>query len=47
MDAERSLNRGRMILKTAFPNDRLLTLLVTHLEYGIDQRRSRFSDQTQ
>jgi hypothetical protein len=47
MEAERSLNRGRMILKTAFPNDRLLTLLVTHLEYGIDQRRSRFSDQTQ
>lgn len=41
MEAERALNRGRLILKTAFPNDRLLTLLVTHLEYGIDQRRTR------
>lgn len=37
--AERALNRGRLCLKTAFPNDRLLTLLVTHLEYGISQTR--------
>lgn len=47
MEAERALGRGRMILKTAFPNDRLLTLLVTHLEYGIDQRRTGNRDQTQ
>ena len=39
-EAERALNRGRVILKTVFPNDRLLTLLVTHLEYGISQRRA-------
>ncbi len=45
VDAERALNRGRMILKTAFPNDRLLTLLVTHLEYGIDQRRTNERNQ--
>jgi hypothetical protein len=39
-EAERVLNRGRLTLKTIFPNDRLLTLLVTHLDYGISQRRS-------
>lgn len=39
-EAERALNRGRLGLKNIFPNDRLLTLLVTHLEYGISQRRS-------
>lgn len=39
-EAERWLNRGRLSLKTIFPNDRLLTLLVTHLDYGISQRRS-------
>lgn len=38
-EAEKALNRGRLCLKNIFPNDRLLTLLVTHLEYGIDQRR--------
>ena len=38
-EAERMLNRGRMALKSIFPNDRLLSLLVTHLEYGINQRR--------
>lgn len=38
-EAERALNRGRQSLKTIFPNDRLLTLLVTHLDYGISQRR--------
>lgn len=38
-EAERALNRGRQGLKTIFPNDRLLTLLVTHLDYGITQRR--------
>ncbi len=38
-EAERALNRGRSALRNIFPNDRLLTLLVTHLEYGIQQRR--------
>ncbi len=38
-EAERALNRGRVCLKNVFPNDRLLTLLVTHLDYGITQRR--------
>lgn len=37
--AERALNKGRLCLKNAFPNDRLLTLLVTHLDYGIAQVR--------
>jgi hypothetical protein len=40
MEAERTLNRGRVLVKNVFPNDRLLTLLVTHLEYGISQRRT-------
>jgi hypothetical protein len=39
-EAERALNRGRLSLKNIFPNDRLLTLLVTHLDYGISQRRA-------
>lgn len=39
-EAERALNRGRMCLKNVFPNDRLLTLLVTHLDYGINQKRT-------
>jgi hypothetical protein len=39
-EAERALNRGRHLLRTAFPNDRLLSLLVTHLEYGIQQHQS-------
>ena len=38
-EAERTLNRSRLALKSIFPNDRLLSLLVTHLEYGITQRR--------
>jgi len=37
--AERALNKGRLYLKNAFPNDRLLGLLVTHLDYGISQKR--------
>jgi hypothetical protein len=40
LEAERVLNKGRLILKNVFPNDRLLTLLVTHLDYGINQKRS-------
>lgn len=40
-NAERALNKGRICLKNAFPNDRLLTLLVTHLDYGISQVRSQ------
>lgn len=36
--AERALNKGRLYLKNAFPNDRLLGLLVTHLDYGISQQ---------
>lgn len=39
MEAERALNRGRVFVKSVFPNDRLLSLLVTHLDYGISQRR--------
>ena len=39
--AEKALNKGRLCLKTVFPNDRLLTLLITHLDYGINQRRTR------
>lgn len=39
--AERALNKGRLCLKNVFPNDRLLTLLVTHLDYGINQRRAQ------
>lgn len=38
--AERALNKGRLYVKNAFPNDRLLTLLITHLDYGISQRRN-------
>ena len=45
--AERALNKGRLCLKHAFPNDRLLTLLITHLDYGITQRRSEGSEQHQ
>lgn len=37
--AERALNKGRLYLKNIFTNDRLLGLLVTHLDYGINQRR--------
>ncbi len=37
--AEKALGRGRMYLKNAFPNDRLLGLLVTHLDYGLSQKR--------
>lgn len=39
-EADRALNRGRTALRTIFPNDRLLTLLVTHLEYGIQARQN-------
>jgi len=39
-EAERTLNRGRVSLKNIFPNDRLLGLLITHLEYGIQERRT-------
>ena len=42
--AERALNKGRICLKNAFPNDRLLTLLITHLDYGINQSRSQSTD---
>jgi hypothetical protein len=40
MAAEKALNLGRLYLKHTFPNDRLLTLLVTHLDYGVTQRRN-------
>ena len=43
--AEKALNKGRIALKNIFPNDRLLTLLVTHLDYGIIQRRSQNGQQ--
>jgi hypothetical protein len=37
--AEKALQKGALALRNAFPNDRLLQLLVTHLEYGIRQAR--------
>lgn len=39
MSMDRVLTRGRLVLRNVFPNDRLLQLLVTHLEYGISQAR--------
>lgn len=39
-EADRALNRGRAALKNIFAGDRLLTLLITHLEYGIGERRA-------
>lgn len=42
--AERALNKGRLCLKNVFPNDKLLSLLVTHLDYGIKQKRTQPSD---
>jgi hypothetical protein len=44
-EAERALNKGRSALRNIFPNDRLLTLLVTHLEYGISERRPQLQPQ--
>lgn len=38
-EADRALNKGRSALRTIFPNDRLLTLLITHLEYGLQTRQ--------
>jgi hypothetical protein len=45
--AERALNKGRLYLKNIFTNDRLLGLLVTHLDYGINQRRRQPHDPNQ
>jgi hypothetical protein len=42
--AEKALQKGRLALRTAFPNDRLLQLLVTHLEYGIRQNQLESSE---
>lgn len=39
MEIEKILKRGRSNLNSVFPNDRLLSLLVTHLEYGLNQRK--------
>jgi len=36
--------KGSLALKSAFPNDKLLQLLVTHLEHGIRQARSTTRD---
>lgn len=44
--AERALNKGRLYLKNIFTNDRLLGLLVTHLDYGINQRRPHAPNQS-
>jgi hypothetical protein len=38
--AEKTLQKGSLALRNAFPNDRLLQLLVTHLDHGIRQARS-------
>jgi hypothetical protein len=40
MAADKALTKGRLVLRNVFPNDRLLQILVTHLEYGITQTRS-------
>lgn len=45
-EAERALNRGRSALRTIFPNDRLLSLLVTHLEYGLETRQKGHSERS-
>jgi len=37
-EADKALNRGRFALRVIFPQDRLLTLLITHLEYAITQK---------
>ena len=39
--AEKALQKGQSALRTAFPNDRLLQLLITHLDYGIRQNRDQ------
>jgi hypothetical protein len=39
--AEKALQKGGLALKSAFPNDRLLQLLVTHLDHGIRQARTQ------
>lgn len=36
-EADKALNRGRFALRVIFPNDRLLSLLVTHIEHTISQ----------
>ena len=46
-EADRALNRGRFALRVIFPNDRLLNLLITHLEYGIAQRLTEQQPQGQ
>lgn len=38
--AEKALQKGSLALKSAFPNDRLLQLLVTHLDHAIRQARA-------
>lgn len=35
--AEKILQKGEIALRAIFPNDRLLQLLVTHLQYGLSQ----------
>lgn len=45
--AERALNKGRLYLKNIFTGDRLLGLLVTHLDYGLNQRRTHAPIQQQ
>ena len=40
MAADKALTKGRLVLRNVFPNDRLLQILVTHLEYGITQTRA-------
>lgn len=39
-NAEKTLRKGQSALKNAFPGDRLLQLLVTHLDYGISQAKN-------
>ncbi len=44
--AEKLLEKASLALRSAFPNDRLLQLLVTHLDYGIRQAHSQKSVKT-
>lgn len=44
--ADKTLQKGHFALRSAFPNDRLLQLLITHLDYGIRQARSQTLEDT-
>jgi hypothetical protein len=37
-EADKALNRGRFALRVIFSDDRLLTMLIQHIEHGISQK---------